>query len=317
MKNLHLCVIALLVVSIVLVACGTSQAAVANQTTATGTPAIRVLATVSFLADLAQNVAGERLKIDSLIPAGLDPHAFEPTPQDVARIAESQILIINGGGLEYWLQETLTNAGGKRTVIEASASLKRRVPQEGEIGAGAAPAHETDPHFWLDPVNAIQYVENIRDGLAQADPAGKEIYTQNAAAYITQLKDLDAWVRKEVEQIPPERRLLVTNHESFGYFADRYGFKIVGAIIPSVNTTASPSAQQLAYLIDRIRSTGAPAIFLETGSNPDLAAQIAQETGVKVVTDLYTHSLSDATGPAPNYIALIKHNVISIVEALK
>ncbi len=110
--------------------------------------------------------------------------------------------------------------------------------------------HEGDPHFWLDPNNVIQYVENIRDGLIAADPAGKDIYTQNAAAYITQLKELDGWIQEQVAQVPAERRLLVTNHESFGYFADRYGFQIIGTIIPYVSTGASPSAQQMARLVD-------------------------------------------------------------------
>jgi len=109
----------------------------------------------------------------------------------------------------------------------------------------------------------------------------------------------------------------VTNHESFGYFADRYGFKIIGTIIPSVSTGASPSAQQLARLVDHIRETGAPAIFLETGSNPQLAEQVARETGVKVVDELYTHSITGSDGNAPNYIDMMKYNVNAIVEALK
>jgi ABC-type Zn uptake system ZnuABC Zn-binding protein ZnuA len=160
-------------------------------------------------------------------------------------------------------------------------------------------------------------VENIRDGLIQADPAGKDIYTRNASAYIAQLNDLDAWITAEVAQIPVEQRLLVTNHESLGYFADRYGFRVIGAIIPSVSTSASPSAKQLAALIDKIKASKAPAIFLETGSNPQLAQQIAHETGVKVVSDLYTHSVSAPDGPAPTYIDLMRYNTQQIVEALK
>ena len=121
--------------------------------------------------------------------------------------------------------------------------------------------HEGDPHFWLDPLNVVKYVENIRDGLIAADPAGKDVYTQNADAYIAQLNELDAWIKQQVVAIPDERRLIVTNHESFGYFADRYGFKIIGTIIPSVSSGASPSAQQMARLMDHIRETNASAIF--------------------------------------------------------
>jgi ABC-type Zn uptake system ZnuABC Zn-binding protein ZnuA len=423
-------------------------------------PQLSVLAAESFIADMAQNVAGDRLSVQTLMPLGLDPHAFEPTPQDVARIADSQVLIVNGGGFEEWLQEVLDNAGGQRQVIEASAGLASRAAREGEeavmtdaeradaicaelagqepealsAGADAASAAEMgeehegeehehgmellavmlnpeaggqyggyiilhaeeggdfviataggalaisgpdgqpiaaeatltlpdgcqglaeagvfelepgehlvqmsgfagdsapllfgaagghhhhdagDPHFWLDPVNAIAYVETIRDGLTAADPAGKEVYAANAAAYIAQLQELDAFIAQQVEQIPAERRQIVTNHESFGYFADRYGFTIIGTVVPSVSTGSAPSAQQLARLVDQVRATGAPAIFLETGANSQLADQVARETGIKVVTDLFTHSITPPDGLAPTYIAMMRHNTQVIVDALK
>lgn len=293
---------------------------------------LKVVAVESFLADIAQNVAGERIKVETLMPAGLDPHAFEPTPRDVVRIAESDLLILNGAGFEAWAEETLANAGGERLVIEASAGLESRADRAGETAletnkkhaedATAEPAEDHDnedgdPHFWLNPLNVIQYVENIRDGLIEIDPAGRETYTANAAAYIEQLKALDAWIEQQVSTIPVERRLMVTNHESFGYFADRYGFTIIGTLIPSVSTSAAPSAQQLARLADTIRATGASAIFLETGANPQLAEQISQETRIKVVTDLYSHSLTTPGGPAPSYLEMMKHNLSVVVGALK
>ena len=287
----------------------------ARQPAGEGSQSLHVLASASFLADIAQNVAGERLKVESLIPPGLDPHAFEPTPQDVVRIADSQVLVVNGAGFEGWLEEVLANAGGQRQVIEASQGLAS--DSAGNQAGGEKHAREVDPHFWLDPSLAVRYVENIRDGLSQADPAGADTYAQNAATYIAQLKELDAWIQSQVQQIPPERRLLVTNHESFGYFAKRYGFKIIGTVIPSISTGASPSAEQLAQLVDAIRSTHAPAIFLETGANPALAQQVATETGIRVVTDLYSHSLTPADGVAPTYLEMMRHNVQVIVDALR
>jgi ABC-type Zn uptake system ZnuABC Zn-binding protein ZnuA len=293
-----------------------------QRATPTSQSAINVLAVETFLAEIAQNVAGERLKVEALVPLGLDPHAFEPTPRDVIKIAESQVLILNGSGFEAWAAKTLENAGGQRIVIEASAGLTSRTPREGEPAdehdSQTEEAHiEGDPHFWLDPTQVIRYVENIRDGLITADPAGKDAYTQNAAAYIAQLNDLDTWITQQVSAIPEERRLIVTNHESFGYFADRYGFTIIGTVIPSVSTGASPSAQQLARLVDQIRATGAVALFLETGANPQLAEQIAQETGLKVVSGLYTHSITAPGGEAPTYIRMMQYNVNVIVGALK
>ena len=281
---------------------------------ATPKTSLRVLAVETFLADIAQNVAGTRVHVDALISVGVDPHDFEPTPADVRKVADSQVLIVNGAGLEEFLAKLLANAGGKRIVIEAAAGLKSRTPTTNEI---LDPDHPGDPHFWLDPNNVIKYVENIRDGLSQADPAGAAAYQANAEAYSAQLKVLDTWIAEQVKPIPPARRLLVTNHESFGYFADRYGFRIVGTIVPSVSPDASSSAQQLAVLVNQIKAAKAPAIFLETGTNPQLARQIAQETGVQVVTELYTHSTTNAQGPAPTYIGMMEYNVQTIVSALK
>lgn len=277
------------------------------------------LAAETFLANIAQNVAGDRMTIAALIPLGVDPHSFEPTPQDVRRVADSKLLIVNGAGFETFLQPLLQNAGGTRTVIEASSGLTPREPQPGEHPADEIDAAhaEGDPHFWLDPTKVVTYVENIRDGLTAFDPAGKETYAANATAYIAKLNELDAWIKEQVAQVPPERRLLVTNHESFGYFADRYGFRIVGAVVPSVSSAASPSAQELAGLADQIRATGAPAIFLETDANAQLAEQLAGETGAKVVTGLLTHSVTAADGPAPNYLSMMRYNVDAIVNALK
>jgi ABC-type Zn uptake system ZnuABC Zn-binding protein ZnuA len=261
----------------------------------------KVLVVESFLADIAQNVAGERFEVEVLIPSGSDPHTFQPTPRDVTKIANSQVLIANGAGLEEWLQEILDNAGGERLVIEAAEGLSGNLSRPG------------DPHFWLDPNNVIHYAEEIRDGYILADPAGEAVFIQNTTDYILRLEELDSWIAGQVEQIPSERRMLVTNHESFGYFADRYGFIIIGTIIPNVSTGSSPSAQQLVELIEAIIATSTAAIFLESGTNPEMAEQVAREAGVKVIKDLLTHSVS----PPGGYIDMMKYNTLAIVEALK
>lgn len=278
---------------------------------------LKVLAVESVLADMAQNVAGDRLVIETLIPLGMDPHTYEPVPRDVVQIAKADVLIINGAGFEAWLEKTLSNAGGKRLVVETSRGLPARQAREGEAVMGAEQHDETDPHFWLDPVLAQQYVLAIRDGLIQVDAAGRETYTRNAQVYIEKLKELHTWIEAQLVSLPKERRKLVTNHESFGYFADRYGFTIVGTLLPGVSTGASPSAQQLARLVDQIRATGTQAIFLEGGANVQLAEQVAREANVKVVTGLYTHSLTPPDGKAPGYIEMMKQNVLMMVVALK
>jgi zinc/manganese transport system substrate-binding protein len=269
-----------------------------------------VMATESFLGDIAQNVAGNRIKVDTLLPVTVDPHEYQPKPQDVARLAQAQVLIVNGLGYEAWLQKTLDSLGGQRQVIVTTTGL---VPSPDPSGQHP----EGDPHMWMNPLFAINYVQQIQAGLTLADPAGKAVYSKNAAAYIVKLQALDQWVKEQVSQLPVEKRLLVTNHDALGYFAKAYDFKIIGAIIPSVTTDASPSAKQLAGLIDTIKQSNARAIFLDIGENQKLAQEIASETGAMVITNLYVESTSGPAGPAPTYIDMIKHDVTVIVDALK
>lgn len=274
--------------------------------------ALKVLASTTFLADITQNIAGNRLHVDSLLPFGADPHAYQAAPSDVAKISESNLLVLNGIEYEHFIKSLLENVGGDRLIITASDGL---IPNqmEDEENAGQMTG---DPHMWLDPNRVVNYVENIRDGLIKVDADGAETYNANADAYISQLKELDAWIVEQVNIIPVERRLLVTNHEAVGYFAQRYGFEIVGAVIPSLSTEAGTSAKEMAALIEQIKASGAPAIFLGEVENPDLANQIAAETGVKVVDDLHFESLT-VGAPAATYIDMMKHNVSRIVDGLK
>ncbi len=259
-----------------------------------------VLTDTTFLADIVQNVAGERMAVSALLPVGSDPHSFEPTPQDARRIAESTAIVINVVGLEPQLDDLLADvAGADVPVIEAAAGL-----------AGAS----EDPHVWLDPTLVMSYVENVARRLAEIDPAGAADYQANAETYRGELQELDTWIAEQVAAIPAERRLLVTNHDSLGFFAARYGFTIVGSVFPTVSGQGAPSAQQVAALVKEIEDTGAPAIFLETGGNVDLAAQVAKEAGVDVVTDLYIASVGE---DAPTYLDMMRRNVGMIVKALR
>lgn len=297
---------AFLALSVLLPSLSACQAAPSTSQTST---LLKVTAIESFLGDITRNVAGSRAQVDTLIPLGIDPHEFEPTPQDVVKLAQAQVIIANGAGLETWLQKTIANAGEHASVIYASDGLPPR--------AGAPGSSNEDPHFWMDPNNIIRYVENIRDALAQADPQGKDAYAQNAAAYISQLQSLDAWIRQQVSAVPPEQRVMVTNHDEFGYFADRYGFHVLGTIIPGFSTGSSPSAQQLAALVDKIKAAHTVAVFLDNGVNPQLADEIGRETGVKVVTGLLTHSVTSSGGTAATYIDMLRFDVNAIVGALK
>jgi ABC-type Zn uptake system ZnuABC Zn-binding protein ZnuA len=291
-----------LILAILLSACGGRAAS------DSGAKIPVVLTSTTFLADITRNIAGDRLHVESLLPFGADPHSYQPTPRDAAILSESELIIINGAEYEHFLESLLENAGSEIKTIEAAAGISPRTDAEGE--------HGLDPHMWLDPNNIILYTENIRDALTHLDPHSEAVYRTNADAYIAELKSLDTWIREQVDQIPSEKRLLVTNHEAFGYFAETYGFTITGTVIESFSSDASPSAQQIAELIDQIRTSGAPAIFLDASDNSSFAQQIAEETGVRVITDLHLESLTDGE-PAPTYLDMMKHNVNQIVNALR
>jgi len=282
------------------------------------------LAVETFLADIAQNITNNRLKIDSLMPLGIDPHEFEPVPADFAKISKNKILIINGSGLEGWLEQMLRNTGNNNYIIEASKGLENLVdfqsennPEDNKTSENEKNHSGINPHFWLDPVFIIEYVKNISNELIKIDPDSKDIYQINAQKYIAQLKDLDIWIKSKVSMLPESKRLIVTNHESLGYFASRYGFNIVGTIIPGFSTDASITAKEFAGLIEAVKSSEVKVIFLETGSNPNLAEQLAAETGIKVVYNLYTHSLSGPDKEASTYINMMKFNVNTIVNNLQ
>lgn len=278
-----------------------------------------ILASTTVLADITRNIAGDRLRVASLLPVGADPHSYQPVPQDVTRIAESGVLILNGMAYENFIEGLLESAGGERILITASNGLETRHMADalGEEETGEGEVHEAgDPHMWLNPILIVTYVENIREGLTHFDPDGASVYRANADAYVSQLRELDAWIIEQVGQIPAEDRLLVTNHEALGYFADRYGFTVVGTVIESFSTNASPSAKQMADLIGQIDASGALAIFLDASDNPAIPGQIAAETGVAVITDLHLESLTDGP-PAGSYLEMMKYNVTRIVNVLK
>ena len=264
-----------------------------------------VLTTTTILADVARNVTGDRLTVRSLLPPGIDPHSYQPVPQDAAKIKDSNVLVFHGGEYERFLDGLLETAGGPGRMVEASRGVRFRSGADG-----------VDPHAWLDPTNVIVYVDNIREGLTEVDPDGAEIYQTNASKYIDQLVELDAWINEQVAQIQPQHRVLVTNHESLGYFAERYGFTIVGAVMPSFSSDSSPSAQQMAGLIEQIKIHEALAVFLDASDNPDLAKQIAAETDIKVIRDLHLESLTQGD-PASTYIDMMRDNVTKIVQALQ
>lgn len=272
---------------------------------------LKVVATTTIVADVVSQVGGEFITLNTLLPVGVDPHAFEPRPQDLAAVAEADLIFAAGLGLEPFLEPLMASAASRARLVEVSAGIEL-LPFEGDEDEDLP----GDPHTWSDPNNVILWSENIAGALAEADAAHAETYAANAEAYVATLRELDAWIRVEAAQIPPERRRLVSDHAVFGYFAEEYGFEQVGTVVGSFSTVASPSARELAALEDAIRAYGVPAIFVGTTVNPALAEQVARDTGIKVVP-LYTDSLTPPGGEAESYLEFMRYNVRAMVEALK
>lgn len=266
-----------------------------------------VVASTQILGDVVSVIGGEYIRLTILIPADSDPHAFEPAPQDAAKLAAAELVFVNGLNLEEALKPLLETEG--LNIVIASEAIAT-IDFSGEEFEGA------DPHVWMNPLNVKVWADNVAAALAAADPAHAEVYRANADAYKAELDALDAWATEQLSFIPVDARVLVTDHESFGYFADHYGFEVVGALIPSLSTVSEPSAGELAELEDAISNYGVKAIFIGSSMNPSLARRVAADTGVQVVT-LYTESLSDENGPAPTYLDMLRFDVAAIVAALK
>ncbi|HMK07830.1 MAG TPA: zinc ABC transporter substrate-binding protein [Anaerolineales bacterium] len=278
---------------------------------------LHVVATTSIVADVVSQLGGDRIDLTTLVPIGTDPHAFEPTPSDARALAQADVIFINGFGLEAFLGDLLRDSGSPAPVVSVSLGIDP-LPFGGEShGESATPesSGRVDPHTWLDPNNVIVWTRNIQTALAALDPAGAETYAAHADAYRADLTSLDQHIRQAVSLVPPQARRLVTDHDELGYFADEYGFTIVGAVIPGASSLAEPSASELASLLDRVRTEHVPAVFVSSVVNPSLVDTFAADAGIKVVT-LYGHSLTPPGGPAPDYLTLMRYNADAIAAAL-
>ncbi len=277
-----------------------------------GKDELTLVATTTIAADVVSVVAGR--EIPALLPVGADPHSFEPTPADMRRVADADMVFINGLGLEHSLDNLLEAAEGSGKLVSLSQTLTPRTRELERHGHDHG-HHKVDPHVWLDPNNIASWVEVIETTLTEADPSNAATCQENAADYRDSLTALDEWIRAKTAAIPLEHRRLVADHRLLGYFAERYGFEFVGSIFQGVSTLAEPSARELAALEDRIRDMDVPVIFVGMTVNPNLAQRIADDTGTRLVP-LYTGSLSDSDGPAGTYLDFMRFNVRAMVEGL-
>lgn len=281
-------------------------------TTAAG-PKVEVVATTPVVADFVRNVGGDRVEVTQILKPGVDPHDYEPSPADLQEIADADLIVENGVGLESWLADTVKSAGYSGEVVDTSKGVTIRK------GNGEEEQAEGDPHIWHDPRIAKAMVRTIADALGAKDSPGRAAYDKNAADYSAQLDALDAATKAKIDSIPPAQRKLVTNHDAFGYYVDRYGLTFVGSIIPSFDTSAELSGRELSDLVAKIKSSGAKAIFSEASLPPKTAQTVAESAGVAVVGGedaLYADGLGPEGSAGATYLQAERHNTDTIVKAL-
>ncbi len=319
----------------------------------TGDDGLEIVVTTTQLADVTREIVGDAATVTSLLQPGESAHAFDPGPAALTSLASADLLIVSGAGLETWLDDTVEASGFAGEVVDTSEGLEllsteddphaghehahegeehahegeehahegEEHAHEGEEHAheGAEEAHDHgafDPHVWTDPANVIVQAEAIRDAVAAADPDAD--IDASATAYLEQLRELEAWMRGSIEQVPAGDRLVVTTHDTFGYLERAFDVQVVGTVLPSIDDSADASAAHIDELVAEIRETGAPVVFSENAIDPQLAATIAREAGVEL-REGEDALAADALGPegsdTATYIAAQIHNTTAMVTA--
>jgi zinc/manganese transport system substrate-binding protein len=301
-----------------LAACGSSDASADD-----GRPTVVV--TTSILGDVVEELVGDAAEVEVVVPAGVDPHDFQASAQQANAMRTADALVTNGGGFEGGLEPTIEAAEADVPTVHALDSVDAlpfgaggHVHEEGEDDHGHD--HDgDDPHFFTDPDRVADAAEGIAAFLADEVPAlATDEVADRAAAYVDELRALAAEVEDTLAPIPEDRRVIITNHEVFGYFADRYGFEVVGAVIPGGGTGAEPSAGELDALVEVIEDEDVPAIFADASAPTRLADTLAAEVGGDVeVVSLFTEALGDEGSGAETYVEMVRTNAERIVGALE
>ena len=264
---------------------------------------IDVVASFSILADMVEQVAGDKANVTAIVGPDADAHLYAPNAGDAIAVTKADLVIINGMGFETWSTSLIETSGTKATIAIATQGIEPLLV-EGAI----------DPHAWNSLTNGIIYINNIQAALTAASPANAAIFKKNADAYRTKLMALHNRALADIDKLPLDKRVVVTAHDAFGYLASAYGLTFLAP--QGIDTEAEPSAKELAELISFLKEKGAGALFLENIANSDLIAQISRETGIKIGGRIYSDALSVKGSPATSYLAMFKHNLELLTTTL-
>ncbi|MCZ4059072.1 metal ABC transporter substrate-binding protein [Pantoea sp. LMR881] len=269
---------------------------------------VNVVASFTVLADIVKQIGGEQVQVKSLVGPNGDPHTFEPTPQDSQALAQADVVFISGLGLEGWMDRLVSASGYKGQPVIASAGITTRSMEEGG-------ERITDPHAWNSMQNGVIYATNVMNALIKADPEERAAIRQRGENYIQQLKTLDSWAKTSFEAIPVAKRKVLTSHDAFGYFGQRYGVTFLAPV--GFSTEAEASASAVGGLINQLKQQHISSYFIENQTDPRLVKQIASATGAQPGGELYPEALSVASGPAATYEAAFKHNVNAMLSSMR
>jgi zinc/manganese transport system substrate-binding protein len=282
----------------------------------------RVVASFSILGDIVRQIAGDRIGLRTIAGPNADAHSFQPRPSDAEALRGAALVVRNGLGFDGWMDRMIRAANFRGAVATATDGITpRQMPAQGHAHAhgqrqGQGAARTTaDPHAWQDPRLGAIYARNIARALAAADPPNADAHVAAGEAYATRLLAIDGWIREQVAGVPEPKRVVVTSHEAFGYFAAAYGIRFLAP--QGVSTEGEPSAAQVANLIRQIRAQGTTAVFMENMGSPATLERLAREAGVRVRGRLYADALSEPGGAAPTYEAMFRHNVGLLVPAMR
>lgn len=267
---------------------------------------LKVVASFSILGDMARQIGGEDVDVTVIAGPNADLHSFQASPKDVKAINEADVIVINGLGLDRWMQALIKASDTHAKLLVASAGVKPRyLDEEKKV---------VDPHAWQDLLNGRLYVSNIRNALISAAPENGRSIGKRWEKYDAELKKTDVYARGQFDEVAENRRKIITSHDAFGYFGEAYGISFLAPM--GVSTAAEPSAQDVAQLIEQIKAEDIKKVFIENMTDPRLMQQIADETDAEIGGTLYSDSLSAPDGPAPTYLDMIRYNVAKMKEAM-
>ena len=265
-----------------------------------------VVATASIFADMAAVIGGDLIEVETIVPIGGDPHTHEPTPRDARLALGADLILRNGLTFEGWLNELIENSGTEAKITLVTEGIEAITSQTYK--------NASDPHAWMDPLNGLIYIENIKNALTELDPDNADIFEFNYKAYKAQLEDAHKEIEALVQQIPENQRILITSHDAFQYFGRRYGIKLESIL--GTSTDAEAQTSDILRLSKVIKESNVPAVFIESTVNPKLLEQIAKDNEVRIGGKLFSDSIGDKDSEAPSYLDMLRYNATTISKAL-